>query len=91
MSERDYLRGRQAAQLEILRALLRDPALAKMAGVADPGLAIERQETVAAMRKVCGEHGDDDWPDDLHLADVIDKHLAPYLGSGRRRCREQRP
>jgi hypothetical protein len=25
-------------------------------------------------------HGDNDWPDDLHLADVIDKHLARHLG-----------
>ena len=39
----------------------------------------ERAETVAMLRRVCGEHGDNDWPDDLHLADVIDKHLAVYF------------
>jgi len=40
----------------------------------------QRERTVAMLRMVCAEHGDNDWPDDLHLADVIEKHLARYLG-----------
>ena len=40
---------------------------------------IEREETVAMLRRICGEHGDNDWTDDLHLADVIEKHLARYI------------
>jgi len=28
------------------------------------------------LRIECGELGDNDWPDDLHLGDVIEKHLA---------------
>ncbi len=32
-------------------------------------------ETRAMLRYVCGEVGDNDWPDTLHLADVIEKHL----------------
>lgn len=39
----------------------------------------EREEAVAMLRRVCEEHGDNKWPDDLHLADVIDKHLSVHL------------
>jgi hypothetical protein len=42
-------------------------------------LTLERQETVARLRSICAEYGDNDWKDDLHLADVIDKHLANNL------------
>lgn len=27
----------------------------------------------------CGEIGDFDWPDDLHLGDVLDKHLIRHI------------
>ncbi len=36
----------------------------------------------AVLRNVCKDFGDNDWPDDLHLGDVIDKHLARYLHMG---------
>jgi hypothetical protein len=39
----------------------------------------EREAAVAKLRSVCSEHGDNEWPDELHLADVIDKHLARHL------------
>lgn len=39
----------------------------------------EREETVAALRSVCEEFGDNDWGEQLHLADVIEKHLARHL------------
>jgi hypothetical protein len=35
----------------------------------------ERERTIATLRMVCEQHGDNDWPDDLNLADVIEKHL----------------
>ena len=44
-----------------------------------PSLRLEREATIASLRGLCEEFGDNDWSDDLHLADVIDKHLAPYL------------
>ena len=42
-------------------------------------LLIERQAAIAALREVCAVFGDNDWPDDLYLADIIEKHLAPHL------------
>jgi hypothetical protein len=33
-------------------------------------------EIERALRAWCGEVGDNDWPDDLHPYDVIDKHLV---------------
>lgn len=40
---------------------------------------LEREAAVAQLRQVCADHGDNDWPDNLHLADVIEKHLARHL------------
>ncbi len=40
---------------------------------------IEREQAVAKLREVCGDFGDNDWTNELHLADVIDKHLARYI------------
>jgi hypothetical protein len=42
-------------------------------------LASEREAAVRALRAVCADHGDNDWPDNLHLADVIEKHLHRHL------------
>lgn len=44
-------------------------------------LELERLEIVAKLREVCAEHGDNDWPEDLHLGDVLEKHLARHLGA----------
>lgn len=40
---------------------------------------LEREATVAQLRQVCDDFGDNEWPDGLHLADVIEKHLARHL------------
>jgi hypothetical protein len=40
---------------------------------------LERADVVQALRSLCADFGDNDWPDDLHLGDVIEKHLAPGL------------
>lgn len=46
-------------------------------------LQIARADTVAALRRLCDDYGDNDWEDDLSLVDVIDKHLEPYLDAER--------
>lgn len=42
-------------------------------------LIAERAEAIAALRRVCADHGDNDWKDDLYLADIIEKHLGRNL------------
>lgn len=42
-------------------------------------LTLQREGAVNALRNACRAHGDNDWPDDLSLADVINKHLVCYL------------
>ena len=39
----------------------------------------ERQAAVRELRILCGRVGDNDWPDELDLGDIIGKHLAKYL------------
>lgn len=39
---------------------------------------VEREQAVATLRVLCAQYGDNDWPDDLHLSDVITKHLERH-------------
>jgi hypothetical protein len=39
----------------------------------------EREDIINQLRSICGDFGDNDWEEDLHLGDVIEKHLAHYL------------
>jgi hypothetical protein len=40
---------------------------------------VERKEVIKYLRGVCKNWGDNDWGDDLHLVDILDKHLFYYL------------
>ena len=78
--DRDFIEGNRAAWRSMLGACLRelghetdDPAVAHARAVS------EIETTRAALRRVCEEHGDNDWDDRLHLADVVEKHLARHL------------
>lgn len=76
--EQVYIRGSRAAWLSMLQTCLRelgidDPEAGKVRWV------LEREATVAALRGVCENHGNNDWSDNLHLADVIEKHLERHL------------
>ena len=81
MTEREelaYEQGSKAAWRQLLGLCLRhlgvdDPEAGKARWVD------ERTEIVAMLRQVCDEWGDQDWSDDLHLADVIEKHLWRHL------------
>jgi hypothetical protein len=39
----------------------------------------ERTETIALLRKLCGMYGDRNWKDNLHLTDIIEKHLIRHM------------
>jgi hypothetical protein len=78
MNETAYVAGSRRAWLsmlqECMRQLGRDTPEFQQAR-----LVAEREEAILALRLICEEHGDNDWLDDLHLADIIAKHLAPHL------------
>ncbi len=76
--ERGYLTGNRAAWRDLLgkaiRHLQEDADLRNIAA-----LVSQLEDVRAALRQLCAEYGDNDWEDSLSLADVINKHLAPYL------------
>lgn len=77
--ERIYDQGIKQAYTNILLQCLRG------LGVDDPTEAkrlvwvAERQAAISILRDLCAEFGDNDWSDDLHLANIIERHLANYL------------
>ena len=72
--EEAYQNGRSALAVSLVKELKRD-----LPAPAPDSRSIERFETVLALRRICGEFGDNDWPDTLHLVDVIEKHLERHL------------
>lgn len=77
MSEKDYESGNRAALTSMLRHCLRE--LGYEGDEAERSKWIlERESAIATLRHVCAEIGDNDWPDDLHLSDIIEKHLARH-------------
>lgn len=78
MSEADYERGVRAVWLQLLTEAIANlgyntPEANKAAWI------IERERTIAVLRDVCDHCGDNDWPDNLSLGDVVDKHLYRHL------------
>ena len=76
--ERSYEAGSRAAWAAMLSTCLErlgyDSPEAKAATWAS-----YEEEIRATLRRVCEDYGDNDWPDDLHLVDVIEKHLVRHL------------
>jgi hypothetical protein len=80
--EPSYLEGERAALRAMLSEVLRrldvhgsrDEPLRTIAR-----LTKEREDTVAALRSVCRDHGDNEWEPSEYLADVVEKHLARHL------------
>lgn len=80
--ERAYIEGGRMVHRLMLGMILRD--LNSDGLKEDPIAEIARlrmqlEDTRRALRSVCEKHGDNDWSDNLHLADVVTKHLEPYL------------
>lgn len=40
---------------------------------------LERESAIAMLRQVCDQLGDNDWPNDLDLSDIIEKHVYRHL------------
>lgn len=82
MNEREekiYDEGQRSAWRMILLHAVKELGYRDEPAVAHHRWILEREAAVAQLRMACREHGDNDWPDDLHLADVIDKHLMRWI------------
>ena len=86
LTESHYLRGKRSALIHQLHNVLRelsipytgiDEAPENLMTIAR--LTIEREETISALRSACEDQGDNDWDNDLNLADVVNKHLGNYF------------
>lgn len=77
MSEKDYEKGERAALVSMLRHCLRELGY-EGTEAENSKWILEREAAIATLRRECAEIGDNDWSDDLHLSDIIEKHLARH-------------
>ncbi len=79
--DRAYIQGSRATWQHMLSqcigGLMGDGASEK--ALEPVRLVLQLEQARAALRRVCEDHGDNDWDDDLSLADVIEKHLGRHL------------
>lgn len=80
MNEDDYVRGERMAWSLMLQQCLMHLGYKSEEG-SMAGWILEREAAIRALRDVCERHGDNDWPEDLHLGDIIEKHLTRHLES----------
>lgn len=77
--EREYMRGNKRAYTSMLRECLRNLGVDDPTEVRRLAWVMERNEAIEQLRDLCGEFGDNDWPDELSLADIIEIHLGRHL------------
>lgn len=84
-NDRHFIRGERAVYRRLLSFALKGLGADDAPDdLAQAHLRIVRLESHLAdvraqLRMLCDDFGDNDWEDDLHLADVIDKHLGDHL------------
>jgi len=77
--EKAYKQGSRAAWFRILLLCYQELGYVDDPERKDEKWIVEREATIATLRNICHEFGDNDWDEDLHLADVIEKHLFWHL------------
>lgn len=84
---KSHMRGQRRVYREMLNLALRglglDAAPNDLAAAQHRIAALESELSDARvqLRMLCEDFGDNDWEDDDHLADVIEKHLGKHLHS----------
>jgi hypothetical protein len=80
MSEDRYDDGYTDGEAAAMRGILGEVLKHLNPGERDKhAWVLERSAAIAALREVCRELDDNDWPDDLHLADIINNYVLPHL------------
>ena len=85
--DRIYSQGCAAVYRELLGVALRGLGRPSTGPDATPDelrarigvLESERSSAIELLRELCEAHGDNDWTDELHLRNILDKHLGRYL------------
>mgnify|MGYP003479727811 FL=1 len=85
--DRVYSEGCASVYCEFLMAAVRGLGRPAVGADATPDqlrarigvLEAERSASVAALRVLCAEYGDNDWTDDHYLPQVIEDNLGRYL------------
>lgn len=77
--ERAYRQGNRAAWSKILSDSLAQLGYDNPVVTQKHRWVLEREAIIAQLRDLCGEFGDNNWNEKLHLADVIEKHLGKHL------------
>lgn len=74
MNEKNYETGWRAAWDHVLRAYRSNNELS-LTEEKVIALTLERNQAIGKLREICEVFGDNDWPEDLHLYDILDKHI----------------
>jgi hypothetical protein len=77
--EKYWIQGRKSAWLSLLRICLTELGYDNEELRDRHSWIMEREEALVQLRELCEDFGDNDFPDDLHLGDAIEKHLGKYL------------
>jgi len=79
MNEREeeiYMRGETMAWLSMLRRCLRALRIEDTTETKLAELVAERQAAIETLRQIAENGGgDNDWTNELHLSDIIEKHM----------------
>ena len=79
MDEASYIEGQRQVRTRLLADCIRDLGYEKGTETELAKLIIEREEAIAQLRRICETHGDNEWDENLHMADIIEKHLSRHL------------
>lgn len=78
--ETAYKQGSRAAWQQLLSLALKNLGYDSPEATASRW-AVEREAAIQSLRSLCREHGDNEWEENLHLQDIIEKHLGDHLNA----------
>ena len=79
MDEKSYIEGQRQVRARLMADCIRELGYEKGTDTELAKLIVEREEAIAQLRRICEAHGDNDWNENLHMGDIIEKHLGRYL------------
>lgn len=77
--ERQFVRGQRAVWVSLLSQSLKELGYEITSQSLVGSLIKEREQAIQTLRQACDEFGDNEWSENLHLSDIISKHLTNHL------------